>query len=157
MFIFTCQRLWLAWICTTTSLAAFPALWGNFPIFHSCKPPILRALISHHGCSRIVRNWSILELLNNSINILGDELVKRMCNKRDGEGFCLRCHAIEALLVQNSNNMWGNYQVFFAFLQTIVRGTTIYLVDWLIISILLSSWLLNLVFIDTSHHLVGGF
>jgi hypothetical protein len=71
--------------------------------------------------------------------------------------FCLRFHAIEALVVQNSNNMWGNYQVFFAFLQTIVRGTTIYLVDWLIISILLSSWLLNLVFIDTSHHLVGGF
>jgi hypothetical protein len=70
--------------------------------------------------------------------------------------FCLRCHAIEALVVQNSNNMWGNYQVF-AFLQTIVRGTTIYLVDWLIISVLLSSWLLNLVFIDTSHHLVGGF
>jgi hypothetical protein len=70
---------------------------------------------------------------------------------------CLRCHAIEALVVQNSNNMCGNYQVFFAFLQTTVRGTTIYLVDWLIISVLLSSWLLNLVFIDTSHHLVGGF
>ncbi|KAH9533351.1 hypothetical protein CY35_18G047600 [Sphagnum magellanicum] len=48
--------------------------------FTGCIPSSLGKLSNlsflHHGCSRIVRNWSILELLNNSINILGDELVK---------------------------------------------------------------------------------